>query len=406
MRKKQTNEIEPAPRRQLPTRPTQQGRDLKSIITSEAMLRQFAAALPRHLSADRFARVAITALSHTPALRECSQESFFRCLLDLSAMGLEPDGIRAHLIPFRNRRAGTVDCQLVVGYKGLLELARRHPDVEDVQIFAIRERDRCEFVDGKILHRFDPLDDRGDVRAYYTVLRFKGGGVSYGEPFTRREAERIRGKSNAKEASPWHQEEDFDEMWRKSCIRRDAKTWPMEFGGPAGVAIERDERAPLEARVRDVSPPRVGFDEEIELEDADAGNDAPPPTPSHGGADSGDGSRPAGKVRKSDQGGEPEAGRTKEERPPTDDIQEIFDAKAGTRTFPAYVEEVASEGEEDRMVWLLGYSAGGEVKQARTSNPTLGTKLEGLEDGAKLTLTLRPDPKGDEVVAVEVATEG
>lgn len=66
--------------------------ELKALLTGDKMREQFAAALPKHLTAERFCRVAITALSRTPKLAECTQESFFRCLLDLSAYGIEPDG--------------------------------------------------------------------------------------------------------------------------------------------------------------------------------------------------------------------------------------------------------------------------------------------------------------------------
>jgi recombination protein RecT len=101
-------------------------RDIKSIIASPAMQQQFAAALPKHLSPERFGRIAITALSRTPKLRECTQESVFKCLLDLSAMGLEPDARHAHLIPYGK------ECTLVIDYKGLVALVRRSGEVAKI----------------------------------------------------------------------------------------------------------------------------------------------------------------------------------------------------------------------------------------------------------------------------------
>ena len=62
--------------------------DLKSMLCSDAMKTQFATAMPKHLSPERFVRVSITALTKTPKLQQCTPESFFKCLLDLSSMGL------------------------------------------------------------------------------------------------------------------------------------------------------------------------------------------------------------------------------------------------------------------------------------------------------------------------------
>ena len=111
---------------------TDKPRSLKDMIASPQMQQQFAAALPKHLSPERFGRIAITALSRTPKLKECTQESLFKCLLDLSAMGLEPDGRHAHLIPYENRKLGIVECTLIVDYKGLVALVRRSGEVAKI----------------------------------------------------------------------------------------------------------------------------------------------------------------------------------------------------------------------------------------------------------------------------------
>src|SRR3972149_5400698 len=86
------------------------------LINSESFKQQVARALPRHLTPDRFIRVALTTLLRSPKLRQCSQASFFNALLTLSQLGIEPDGRRAHLIPFENRKNNTVDCQLIIDY--------------------------------------------------------------------------------------------------------------------------------------------------------------------------------------------------------------------------------------------------------------------------------------------------
>ena len=95
---------------------TNEPKDMVSMLNSETMQKQFAAALPTHLSPERYCRIATTALRRNPALQKCTQESVFKCLLDLSSVGLEPDGRNAHLIPYGK------ECTLIIDYKFLLTI--------------------------------------------------------------------------------------------------------------------------------------------------------------------------------------------------------------------------------------------------------------------------------------------
>lgn len=216
---------------------------LKEIISGDKMKKQFAAALPKHLSADRFCRVAITALSKNPKLEQCTQVSLFKCLLDLSAMGLEPDGRRAHLIPFKN------ECTLIVDYKGIVELVRRDESVVDVQCYTIRENDQVRVINGQIEHAYDPLNERGEVKAVYTRIDWASGHTSYGEPMTRQEADKIRQRSRSKDNGPWVT--DFIEMWKKTAVHRDSKMWPLS--SEIREAVERD--FDQFQSIRNVTPP-------------------------------------------------------------------------------------------------------------------------------------------------------
>jgi phage RecT family recombinase len=78
------------------------------------------AALPRHMTADRMARIALTSLRVNPKLMNCSRESFFGSLMAASQLGFEP-GIngQCYLIPYGNV------CTLVPGWRGYLDLVSR-----------------------------------------------------------------------------------------------------------------------------------------------------------------------------------------------------------------------------------------------------------------------------------------
>lgn len=203
---------------------TDKPRDLKSIIASPAMQQQFAAALPKHLSPERFGRIAITALSRTPKLKECTQESFFKCLLDLSSMGIEPDGRRAYLIPYNNRRANTVECQLIVSYMGLIELIRRSGDVVSIRSETVCENDDFSWTDGQVSHSVNWRKSRGEVQAVYAEAVMKSG-EKQTAVMTREEVEGIRKRSKSANDGPWVT--DWAEMAKKTVVRRLSKMLPL-----------------------------------------------------------------------------------------------------------------------------------------------------------------------------------
>lgn len=228
------------------------GGDLKSLINSEAIKNQIAKALPKHLTVDRFIRVSTTTLLRVPKLAECDQASFILAMLNCSSLGLEPDGRRCHLIPFENRKLGIVECQLIIDYKGLIELAKRSGDVSTWQAFSVCERDVFSWKNGVVEHAINWLEDRGKVLAYYSQVTGKDGIRDY-EVMTRAEVDAIRARSRAANSGPWVS--DYDEMGKKTVMRRHSKRLILspEFHD----ALEKDGDC-IEASshsIRNVTPP-------------------------------------------------------------------------------------------------------------------------------------------------------
>ena len=110
-----------------------QKKTVQDHLQSDAFRDKIESALPKHLTPDRFIGVALNALNKTPALANCTQQSLFKCFLELSQMGLEPDGRRAHLIPYGQ------ECTLLIDYKGLVELALRNGDVARIHADVVYE---------------------------------------------------------------------------------------------------------------------------------------------------------------------------------------------------------------------------------------------------------------------------
>lgn len=206
-------------------KPSAQPTSIRGLLEGEAFKTAVSKALPRHLPPDRFIRIALTALMRTPKLADCDQGSFFQALLSLSQLGLEPDGRRAHLIPFENRKRGVTECQLIVDYKGLVELAMRSGVVSNLHADLVRENDEFDFDRGQLLHhRINFREDRGNVFAVYAICRFKDGQEKC-EVMTKAEVEAIRARSRAGNSGPWVT--DWNEMAKKTVFRRLTKWLPL-----------------------------------------------------------------------------------------------------------------------------------------------------------------------------------
>jgi recombination protein RecT len=241
-----------------------QKNDIKSIINSDAMREQFARALPKHLSPERFARIAITALTRTPKLADCTPASVMKCLLDLSAMGLEPDGRRAHLIPY-----GT-EATLIVDYKGLVELIRRSGDVVSVRAETVCEKDLFQWVDGVVSHSVNWREDRGKIQAVYAEAIMKSG-EKQTAVMTCAEVDAIRNKSRAGKSGPWV--DHWGEMAKKTAVRRLSKMLPLSSEIMSHVERDDDQFTGM----RNANPRKNPFAALPMAEDAPQA-DAPEPT--------------------------------------------------------------------------------------------------------------------------------
>ena len=205
---------------------------LRSQIESPAFAAQVAKVLPKILTPDRFIRVAVTAMTRNPKLRECDQASFFGAMLSLAQMGLEPDGRRAHLIPFENRRRGCVECQLIIDYKGLAELAMRSGTISYLHADVLRDGDVFDYSLGEIAKHVphylrrdaDKPEKAGDVFAVYAVARFKDGSTK-AEVMSIDDVEGIRKRSRSGSSGPW--QTDYNEMAKKTAFRRLSKWLPL-----------------------------------------------------------------------------------------------------------------------------------------------------------------------------------
>lgn len=190
---------------------------------------QFAKALPKVITADRFTRIALTALSTTPALLECTRESFLGALMQAAQLGLEPNTPlgQAYLIPFKNTKKNATECQFQIGYKGLLDLCYRSGDVSSISAHVVYENDKFIYVlglDEKLVHVPAP-SERGSAKFVYAVFKLKNGGFRFevmSMDDVKHHAERY---SKAYKFGPW--QTNFEEMALKTVLKKVLKYAPI-----------------------------------------------------------------------------------------------------------------------------------------------------------------------------------
>jgi len=190
---------------------------------------QIAAALPRHVTPERMLRVCMTAVQKTPQLLDCDPRSLIGCIVQASQLGLEPDGVLGHayLIPFRNSKTGGTDCQLIPGYKGLIDLSRRSGQISTIYAKIVHAKDHYKIAYGLkpvLEHRPADDEDPGPVIASYAVAQLRDGGIQY-EWMWKREVDTIRKRSRAGGSGPWVT--DYEEMCKKTVLRRLCKMLPV-----------------------------------------------------------------------------------------------------------------------------------------------------------------------------------
>ena len=206
----------------------QQDKQLTPYETTRKLLEkitpQIGRALPRHMTPERMIRIALTELRRTPKLLECSPESFCAAIIMCSQLGLEPGSAlgQIYLIPFKS------EVTVMLGYKGMIELARRSGQIVSLSAHDVYENDVFEYEYGlhEKLKHVPSLKDRGKLIAVYSVAHFVGGGHQI-EVMSKGDVDKIRSRSKSGQSGPWVT--DYPEMARKTALRKLFKYLPISI---------------------------------------------------------------------------------------------------------------------------------------------------------------------------------
>lgn len=206
---------------------------LATLVTK--MAPEMAKALPRHMNPERMARMVLTTIRINPKLAHCSQASFLGSIMTAAQLGLEvgPLGY-VYLVPYKG------NCQLILGYQGMIELARRSGLITNIYACVVREGDYFKYTLG--LHRDiqhepseDPDRETKPITHVYAVAHYKDGPPDFAV-LSRFEVAKRRARSAAANSGPWVTDEES--MTLKTAVRALWKWLPKSTEMARAAAIE------------------------------------------------------------------------------------------------------------------------------------------------------------------------
>lgn len=185
-------------------------------------------ALPKHLDADRIARIALTAVRTTPKLLECDQTSFLAAIMQSAQLGVEPNtGLgQAYLIPYGKQ------VQFQLGYKGLIDLAVRSGQYKAIYAHEVYADDEFEFSYGLVkdlIHKPAAIPS-GEPIGYYAVYHLQNGGYDFVYWTKERIDHHAQKFSQAVQkgwTSPW--KTNYDAMAKKTVLKEVLKYAPKSI---------------------------------------------------------------------------------------------------------------------------------------------------------------------------------
>jgi len=205
------------------------GAVIKSTDIVSAIEKQqpgFKLALPKDFDADRFTRIAITAIKASPVLQKCEKTSVLAGLMLCAQVGLEPNSPlhEASLIPYRDKKTGLFKAEFQLEYRGMLKLAWNSGLIASIDYDKICENDVFKYskgLDTVFIHEPTFKGDRGEAYAYYAKADLKDGGKAFvvksKDDIKKHAARFSKAYGDSYKSSPW--QTDFDAMAIKTVLK-------------------------------------------------------------------------------------------------------------------------------------------------------------------------------------------
>jgi len=175
-------------------------------------------------------------------------ETVHDCLSVAANYGLLPGSAYSqfYLIPRWDGRTKRTTCTFIVGYKGMMELALRHPDVLAVEANLVYEGEPFAWNPGSntLHHEWRLGVDREpkNIVACYSRVTLKSGYSSYWV-MDRAQIDAIRKRAQSADNGPWVT--DYAAMARKTCIRAHFSGGSIPKSAQLQQVLEADVEHPL-----------------------------------------------------------------------------------------------------------------------------------------------------------------
>lgn len=175
--------------------------------------------------------------------------------MNAAQLGLEPNTPlgQAYLIPYKNK--GKLDCQFQIGYKGLLDLVYRNPDIQTVQAQCVYENDQFEYelgLEPKLVHK-PATANRGDLILVYALWKSQNGGFGF-EVMSKSDIDAHAKKfsqSYGSSFSPW--KTNYEEMAKKTVIKKCLKYAPLKTDFATALTNDETIKSELSVDMSDVA---------------------------------------------------------------------------------------------------------------------------------------------------------
>jgi recombination protein RecT len=230
-----------------------QPNSIQDWVNTSRFKDSLASILPKHLTSERFAAVAMRQFRTTPGLLKCSPESVLSAFMEAASLGLEI-GLNgeSYIIPWFNNVkqpdnswAKVHVAQLQIGYLGHLKLAWNSGLVSSVEADVVThgEVDAGRFsyqrgTDGFLHHR--PEADRdlseGNIAFAYGMVWVKGSDRPVWRVLDKTQIERLRNTGQSANSPAW--KNHYDEMAMAKALKRTMKWAPKSREQAAAIAVD------------------------------------------------------------------------------------------------------------------------------------------------------------------------
>lgn len=207
-------------------RPLRQVQSVRELLVNDMAKKQLASVAASHLKPERMMRLMAGAMQKTPKLAECEPITLLGAMMTCASLGLEPNTVLGHayLIPFKNNRKKITEVTLIIGYKGMIDLARRSGVVVNIHADVVYAGDEFSFEYGTNQHlRHVPAGPRDNPTHAYCHAKLVDGEAFIVLPYE--EVLKVRDSSQGyktaikynDQSAPWIKHEH--QMARKTAVR-------------------------------------------------------------------------------------------------------------------------------------------------------------------------------------------